>query len=107
MDAADAPEAEPVCKVEAQAGVGFYHVVLNRFEAAIPGMPEGAAPLDAVDNWSVGYLREEGYEVMAAFARSRRQPALQRELAVPAYSGQLAVCVSDVSGRSFVYALDR
>ncbi len=107
MDGNAAPEAEPVCEAEAQAGVGFYHVLLNRFDADISGMPDGAAPLDAVDNWSVGYLRGEDYEVMAAFARSRRHPALQTELAVPAYSGQLAVCVNDVSGRSFLYALER
>ena len=100
-----AGDARPECEAAVRPGVGFYHVWLDRFEAEIPGMPEGAGPLDAVDNWSVGYLRPEGYEVMAAFARSKRIPELQRELAVPAYAGELAMCVSDVMGRSFLYAL--
>ena len=63
--------------------------------------------MDAVDNWSVGYLRPEGYRVMAAFARSRKEGALRRELAVPVYGGELALCVSDVTGRCFYYALER
>ena len=32
---------------------------------------------------------------------------LQRELAVPVYGGELALCVGDVTGRSFYYALER
>jgi hypothetical protein len=55
----------------------------------------------------VGYLRPEGYRVMAEFARTRREGALRRELAVPVYGGELALCVSDVTGRSFYYAVKR
>ena len=105
-DAAQSTSA-PHCEAEIQTGVGFYHVLLERFDAQIPGLPDDAAPLDAVDNWSVGYLRPEGYLVMSEFARSRREGELRRELAVPAYDGVLAMCVSDVTGRSFYYALDR
>ena len=101
--AGDAPD----CRATVQPGVGFYHVQREAFDAAIPGMPEGAGPLDAVDCWSVGYLRPEGYTVMAEFQRSKRAPELQRELAVPAYAGELALCVGDVSGRSFYYLLDK
>ena len=97
----------PLCEAEVRAGVGFYHVLLQRFEAEIPGLPEDAAPLDAVDNWSVGYVRDGGYEVMAEFARGKRRPALETELAVPAYSGRLAMCVSDVTGASWLYALEK
>ena len=62
--------------------------------------------MDAVDNWSVGYLRPEGYRVMAEYARSRKAGDLQRELAVPLYGGALTLCVGDVTGRSFYYALE-
>ena len=99
------PDA-PACEAAVQAGVGFYHVLLEAFDAAIPGMPQEAQPLDAVDNWSVGYIRPEGYRVMAEFARSKREGELRRELAVPAYAGELALCVGDVTGRSFYYALE-
>lgn len=100
-------DAEVLCDAEARAGVGFYHIELKRFETDIERMPEGAAALDAVDGWSAGYLRDEGYVVMAEFMRTRRQPELQVELAVPAYAGDLAICVHDVTGRSFLFALDR
>lgn len=106
-DGVPAPEATPVCSASVRAGVGFYHVALEAFDVDIPGMPEGAAPLDGVDNWSVGYLRPQGYQVMAEFARGRKAGELARELAVPAYGGELAMCVSDVTGRSFYYSLDK
>ena len=105
-DAAPDHGEAPACEAEVQAGVGFYHVLLHDFQANIPALPAGAGPLDAVDNWSVGYLRPEGYVVMAEFARSKRRPELETELAVPAYSGQLALRVNDVTGRGWLYALD-
>ena len=101
------PELSPICEASIRTGVGFYHVTLEGFDADIPGLPEGCEPLDAVDNWSVGYLRPEGYRVMAEFARDRKAGALQRELAVPVYGGEPALCVADVTGRSFYYALDQ
>jgi len=104
----DMPQSEEAaCEAEVQVGVGFYHVSLTAFETRIDGLPEDAGPMDAVDNWSVGYLRHGCYQVMAGFARSRREGALHTELAVPVYDGQLILCVSDVTGRSFYYALDR
>ena len=103
----DAPKGEaPLCEAEVNPGVGFYHVNLIRFDGRVEGMPEDAAPMDAVDNWSVGYLREDGYEVMAEFARIRREPELKTELVVPVYSGDLALAVSDLAGRTWVYALE-
>ena len=103
------PPAEgeaPACRVSVQAGVGFYHVTLEDFQGPTDGLPEGTAPLDAVDNWSVGYLRADGYHVMESFARTRKEPALRRELAAPAYEGRLALAVSDVAGRTWCYGLD-
>ena len=73
----------------------------------VPGLPEGASPLDCVDNWSVGYLRDGDYHVMADYVRTRRHGGLERELRAPMYAGQLAMCVSDVLGRSWYFALDR
>ena len=93
----------PVCEVDSFIGVGFYHVILRRFEVPVPGLPEDAQPMDCVDNWSVGYLREDGYEVMSDFVRTRRHAALRDELVVPMFAGTLAVCVSDVLGRSWYF----
>ena len=102
----DSGEA-PFCDASIRDGVGFYHVFLERFEANDPALPEGLGPMDAVDNWSVGYMRPEGYRVMAEFARSKREGALRRELAVPVYGGELVMCVGDVTGHSHYYALER
>ena len=99
------PEGEaPVCEAEARTGIGFYHIALERFEADLGGLPL-TVPLDAVDSWAAGYLRDGDFEAMAEFARDRRCPALQRELRVPMYAGRLAICVNDVLGRSWTYAL--
>lgn len=100
-------DAAPACEASVRAGVGFFHVCLEGFDADIPGLGENCAAMDAVDNWSVGYLRPEGYRVMAEFARTRKEGELRRELAVPVYGGELALCVGDVTGRSFYYALER
>ena len=98
--------AEPVCEAEVYAGVGFYHVLLRRFEVEIPDFPENALPMDCVDNWSVGYVRDGRYTVMEEYARTRKNGALAEELRAPAYAGQLAMRVNDVLGRSWTYALD-
>ena len=86
--------------------MGFYHVTLEHF-ALEPGVGGRAFDaLDGVDNWSVGYIRSGEYLAMAEAARTRRAPELPDALDAPVYSGQLALCVSDVTGRSFCYALD-
>ena len=72
----------------------------------IPDFPEKTLPMDCVDNWSVGYVDDGHYTVMEDCARTRRHGALAVELRAPAYSGQLAMCVSDVLGRSWYYALE-
>ena len=101
----DAPKGAPDCEVEVRTGIGFYHVELKRFDVEVKGLA-ASDPLDCVDNWSVGFVREGRYEVMACFARSRKTPALETELRAPMYGGQLAMCVSDVLGRSWYFALD-
>lgn len=103
----EAPQtSDAACEAAVRAGVGFYDVRLDAFETEIAGMPADAAPLDAVDNWSVGFVREGVYMAMAESARTRREPALQTALSVPMYAGQFALCVNDVAGRSHLFALD-
>lgn len=96
---------EAVCEASVQPGVGFYQVTLESFSAQIENLPLNAGPMDAVDNWSVGYLREGRYECLAEFIRGKRAPELCRTLDVPVFSGKLALCVGDVTGRSFYFAL--
>lgn len=98
-------ENAPECDATVDAGVGFYHVTLNRFTLEDESLPRSFDGLDAVDNWSVGYLREDGYHCMTEFARTRYTPALKTTLDAPVYSGELTMCVCDVTGRSFYYRL--
>ncbi len=99
-------EGEPLCEASATPGVGFYHVRLERF-ALEPGLLDRElSGLDGVDCWSVGYVRDGEYRAMAESARTKRAPRLAESLDAPAYAGQLALCVSDVSGRCFCYEID-
>ena len=98
-------ETPPRCRVSVSTGVGFYHVALEDFDIDTRGLPEGIRPMDAIDNWSVGYMRPRGFRVMAEFYRSRKSAELARELALPVFSGELAVCISDVLGRNACYSL--
>ena len=102
----NARDVEALCEADVMAGAGFYHIALRRFEVTLPGLPKNAAPLDVVDNWSVGYVRDGHYTVMEDSVRTRRQGALNLELRAPAFSGQLALCVADVLGRSYYFAVE-
>ena len=97
---------EPVCKASAAPGVGFYHVNLQRFELEPGLLDREFRGLEGVDNWSVGYIRDGEYHAMAEAARTKRSPELPAALDAPAYAGQLAICISDVSGRCFCYEID-
>ena len=99
-------EGEPVCEASAVPGVGFYHVTLKRFDLEPDLCKRSFSGLDGVDNWSVGYIREGKYTAMADAVRTKRMPALKQTLDAPVYSGQLAICVSDVTGRCFCYEID-
>lgn len=101
-DAADAAE----CRAEARAGVGFYHVELMDFHAQAAPDGHEFAPLDDIDNWSIGYIRGNEYHVYEEFFRNRKHPELQTMLNAPVYSGQLAMCINDVYGRRFIFEID-
>lgn len=104
--ALELPEDEgmPECAMEISPGVGFYRVGLDRF------VPDRAArsfeALDAVDNWSVGYVREGSYHVMAESLRTKQQPDLTSTLELPVYAGTPVVRINDVYGRGFLYEID-
>lgn len=98
-------DGSPVCKATAYAGVGFYHVMLDQFTLEDGFSERSFSGLDAVDNWSVGYVRDGVYCVYADAVRTRRNPSLAASLDAPVYSGQLALCVNDVFGRSFCYEI--
>ena len=96
-------QGEPDVDVSVSLGIAYYDVTLEKY------MPEGGVSartftgLDAVDNWSVGYLRGDVFVAMAHDVRLRHAPALKRVLQLPVLEGQPCIRVNDVLGRHFYY----
>ena len=107
----------PCAEVSAQldAGVrpalGFHEVELKGYmleqdaETALKKIPAAfpLGPLDAVDQWSAGYVKEGVFVSHAHAARLRHCPELKTVLEVPMLTGQLAIEVVDVLGRKSIW----
>ena len=104
----DAPPCEgaPVVEATASPGIGFYDVRLEKYEIEPGVCARLFTGLDAVDNWSVGYLRGGVFKSMAEEFRLRQKPALNTLLQLPVLEGMPCLRVGDVLGRYFYYALD-
>ncbi len=100
-------EGQPECRASVAPGIGFYRVTLESFALEEGFSNRDFTDLNAVDNWSVGYLREDGYHCMDDSVRRKGAPELQTTLSAPIYDGTLAMCVSDVFGRSFYYRIEQ
>ncbi|MBQ7455350.1 MAG: site-specific DNA-methyltransferase [Clostridia bacterium] len=88
-------------------GIGYYELTLGDYAVDMT-LPEGAfsqpkdlqvAGLDAVDQWSAGFLREGAYKAYVSAARRKQTPVLTSTLELPLLRGQVAVSVVDVLGR--------
>jgi hypothetical protein len=60
--------------------------------------------LDAVDQWSVGFLRDGVYKAYASSARLRQSPQLRTMLELPLLRGQVAISIVDALGRRSLWA---
>ena len=101
-ECAGTPEAE----ADMEAGIAYYDVRLNRYEIEPGVCARTFNGLDAVDNWSVGYLRGGVYKSEAASFRLRQKPALDTVLQLPVLEGKPCLRIGDVMGRHFYYLLD-
>jgi DNA modification methylase len=93
------------------AGLGYYEVRLNSYSLpagtfdgikSAPGdlMVEG---LDAVDQWSVGFMKAGDFIAHASCARRKQTPALPEFLELPLLRGVVAILVVDVLGNRTVW----
>ena len=101
-------------EAELLPGIGYYEITLNRYEADMT-LPEGgkSSPkgftiegLDAVDQWSVGFLRDGVYKAYASSARLRQSPQLRTMLELPLLRGQVAISLVDALGRRTLWAAE-
>ncbi len=87
-------------------GIGYYDVRLNDYTLPKGALADaGASPkgmtlaaLDAVDQWSVGFLRGNVFECYASAARRKQTPALPETLQLPLLRGRVAILIVDVLG---------
>ena len=89
--------------ISVEPGIAYYDVALTRYQPENGLCARAFAGLDAVDSWSVGYLRDGVFVGMAHDVRLRHAPALKRVLQLPVLEGQPCIRVNDVLGRYFYY----
>ena len=103
----DGPAAEDSAALEAQVypALGFSTVSLQAFSPERRAKGVTLGPLDAIDQWSVGFLRDNAFYVSNSEARSKTAPALAGELEMPMVEGQAAVEIIDIWGERHFYRL--
>lgn len=112
MDGAQAVYTAPGCEglpeaaARMEAGIAFFDVTLERYSIEPGVCARLFSGLDAVDNWSVGYLRGGVYRSEATSFRLRQKPALETMLKLPVLDGKPCLRIGDVLGRHFYYLLE-
>ena len=96
-------QGEPEIDASVEPGIAYYDVTLLKYQPEPGVSARSFTGLDAVDSWSVGYLRDGVFLAMAHDVRLRHAPALKRVLQLPVLEGQPCIRVGDVLGRYFYY----
>ena len=98
----EAPCGTPGAAMEAEfaPGIAFHDAQLLDYQ-----LPKGSpvTGLDAVDQWSVGFYRDQAFYVQASAARTKHAPVLQTTLQLPQLRGVPAVLISDALGNRSVW----
>ena len=76
---------------------------LDGFEASHPAFPELIDPLDALESWGCGRIRDGRLYVEQCFHRSKRQPVLPRMCMLEISDLPMAVTTVDAAGRRRVF----
>ena len=62
--------------------------------------------MDAIDQWSVGFLRDGAYRAYVSTARRKQDPKLETMLELPLFRGQVAISLVDVLGNRTLWVAD-
>ena len=57
------------------------------------------APLDLVDQWYAGLIKNKVFYSFAESVRTKEEPRLLRKLQVPLLKGEVAIMIVDIFGR--------
>ncbi len=96
----------PAVSAEVSPGLGIAEVRLTEYRIEDGLCPVSLTGTDAVDQLSVGYVRDGVFHAMASAARSKLSPALPPALELPALDGVPAIVTVDALGRRMAHALE-
>ena len=107
----DAREHGGALDAHLEHALGFYEITLKGFtlceidEMSLVKEPKGftLGPLDAVDQWAAGLVKEGSFYPYAHGARNPLQPALPATLEVPMLTGTPALEIIDVMCRRHLF----
>lgn len=99
-------EGAPSLQGEMRRGLGLieirlqsYQIEENLLDMALPGV-------EAVDQMTVGYLREGVFYAFDSAARTKTTPALPAALELPMLEGEPAILTVDVLGRRLLHVME-
>ena len=101
---AELPTNRAGARMEAEVypGIAFMDIRLTAYEP-----PSGSVTgLDAVDQWSVGFLEDGVFRAQANAARRKQTPALPDYLQLPLLKGVPAILIVDVYGHYTVWKME-
>ncbi len=104
----EAPCGPDDCSVEVDVypAISSYTVRLIQFESEAT-RAAGFSGLDAVDQWSAGFVQGEVYRACVSSVRSAATPAIQTTLEMPVCAGEPCVRIVDIWGNRRFYLPQR
>ena len=100
----EAPCGEDDCFVEAEVfpAITSYTVYLKSFDC-VAAREAGITGMDAVDQWSAGFVQGDTYRSCAASVRTVGTPALAQALEMPVCAGEPCIMIVDIWGNRRFY----
>ena len=95
-------DQSPLAIAEVFPAISSYTVRLISFENEA-AQAAGISGLDAVDQWSCGFVQGDTYRPCAASVRSVATPALAATLEMPVCAGEPCIMIVDIWGRRRFY----
>ena len=100
----EAPCGEDDCTVEAEVFPAIFSYTVHLAEFDCPQAREaGIKGMDAVDQWSAGFVQGDSYRSCVASARTVGTPKLETTLEMPVCAGEPCIMIVDIWGNRRFY----